>query len=86
MLFPNDNKLGPGKEIPVGGEFKKFVDASIEKQWQSIRSRWVNQVLGIDRSGIQELNEVITKDKRCNRLLVIRILDCLLAQTSTKGA
>lgn len=86
MLFPNDNKLGPGKEIPVGGEFRKFVDASIEKQWQSIRSRWVNQVLGIDRSGIQELNEVLIKDKRCNKLLVIRILDCLLAQTNTEAA
>lgn len=80
-VFPNDNKLGPGKDIPVGKEYEEFVSASIEKQWRLVNSLGLNSVLGIDRAQIEELNEMIGRDKRCNKLLVFRIIDCLLAHT-----
>lgn len=82
MLFPNDNKLGSGRVIPVDEEYNKFIEASIEKQAHAIESSLLNTILSVDRSEIRELNEIITRDKRCNKLIIMKILDCLMAQTS----
>ena len=82
VLFPNDNRMGPGKVPPTEEEFellKKQCEESISRV--CIRHR-LYQLLGITDDDISAFVKAICWDKYMNRFILHRLLDCVIAHIS----
>lgn len=82
VLFPNDNKMGPGKVPPTEEEFellKKQCEESISRV--CIKHR-LYQLLGITDDDISAFVKAICWDKYMNRFILHRLLDCVIAHIS----
>ncbi|AQZ17310.1 YDR179W-A [Zygosaccharomyces parabailii] len=80
LLFPNDSEMGPSANIAVGAEFEALKIEARDKLWQVIQSKYLDLLLGTTQGDVNEWIEILSKDKRCNKLFCFRIINCLLAQ------
>ena len=80
LLFPNDDLMGPRTVIPIGEEYNKFKFECSEKLWKVIQLKKLDSILGITEEDIVSCIDMIClHDKRCNKILILRILDCITA-------
>lgn len=85
MLFPNDNNMGPRTIIPVGQEFRALKLDTQNKLWQAIKEKNLNILLGISEDDTRVFIEMICQeDKRCNKILILQIIDCIMAHLVQK--
>lgn len=85
-LFPGDNKMGAGRVVPVGAEFEAFKGACVEHLWQAVSSSGIECVFAVNHNDVEEFIEIICKDKKCNQILIFKIVDCMLAHTNSMPA
>ncbi|QHS72387.1 Nvj3p SPAR_D03860 [Saccharomyces paradoxus] len=79
-LFPNDNMMGPPKVVPKGDALLEFREECISNLWDVCMTYKLGRILAIERSDIADLIICISKNKDCNKLLLYRIIDCVIAQ------
>lgn len=79
-LFPNDNMMGPPRVLPVGDAFLEFREECISNLWDICMTYKLDHILAIKRSDIADLIICISKNRDCNKLLIYRIIDCVIAQ------
>lgn len=84
-LFPNDNLMGPRSIIPTGIEFENFKNNTVNEIWQVCNVYRANILLSISKEDIESMIDSICIEKRCNRLLMFRIIDCMLAHLSKES-
>lgn len=78
-LFPNDNNMGPRTLIPTGVDFEKFKSARVEELWDACQLYKTSLLLNITKSDVRDFIDAICINKECNKLLLFRMIDCLLA-------
>lgn len=78
-LFPHDTEMGPGTEIPTGETLEASKLEARAKLWKFIQSKRIHLFLGTTQDDVHQWIEILSKDKRCNKLLCFRIFDCVLA-------
>lgn len=81
MIFPHDNKMGSGTIIPTGEAFERIKSEFKLEVWHTLQRHRMDVLLNVTESDIEEWTNIICQDKRCNKLLVFRILDCIMAYT-----
>ncbi|CAI4058415.1 Nvj3p SKDI_04G4010 [Saccharomyces kudriavzevii IFO 1802] len=79
-LFPNDNMMGPPKVIPTGDAFLKFGEECTSNLWGVCTTYKLDKMLAIKKSDITDLVICLSKNRDCNKLLLYRIIDCVVAQ------
>lgn len=80
LLFPNDNLMGPKTIVPTGEEFKKFKLQCINNLIKVIRLKKLDSTLGITENDIKIfIDMVCQEDTKINKILLFRIIDCLIA-------
>lgn len=83
MLFPNDNRLGPATIILTGEAFEKLKVECSDSLWAVIKLYRIDLWLGLKKCDTKEWVDVLCKDKRCNKVLIFKMLDCTLAHLLT---
>ncbi|SMN19855.1 similar to Saccharomyces cerevisiae YDR179W-A Putative protein of unknown function [Maudiozyma saulgeensis] len=78
-LFPNDNFMGPRTVIPTGVHFEEFKNDRIEELWQVCTIYKASLVLNITKDDVKTFIDSICISKECNKLLMFRLIDCMLA-------
>ena len=79
-MFPNDNMMGPPKEVPIGDAFLEFREECICNLWDVCKTYKLARTLAIERSDIADLVICLSKNRDCNKLLLYKIIDCVVAQ------
>lgn len=80
LLFPNDDLMGPRTVIPTGEDFINFKLQSVNKLWKVIQQKRLDTLLGITEDDIiSSIDMICQQDKRCNKILFLRVFDCVAA-------
>ncbi|CAB4253938.1 similar to Saccharomyces cerevisiae YDR179W-A Putative protein of unknown function [Maudiozyma barnettii] len=78
-LFPHDNLMGPRTAIPTGGDFEVFKNEIIEELWEVCKIFKGTLILNITKEDIRDFVNSICVSKECNKILMFRLADCILA-------
>lgn len=81
MIFPHDNKMGAGTIIPTGEAFEKIKLEFRLELWDALQWHRMDIFLNVTKSDVEEWTNILCQDKRCNKLLIFKILDCIMAYT-----
>lgn len=79
MLFPQDTEMGPATQIPTGEALERVKSEACDTLWKFLQIRHMDRLSGTTQDDVHLWIEILSRDKRCNKLLCFRIIDCLLA-------
>lgn len=87
LLFPNDDLMGPRTIIPTGEDFINFKLQSVNKLWKVIQLKRMDIILGITEYDIiSSVDMICQQDIRCNKMLILRIFDCVAAHLTQNNS
>lgn len=80
LLFPTDTILGPRRIIPTTEEeLEPIKVTTIGNMWEVCQLYRMDTLLGLEKVDMENFIETCCLEKRCNKILVWQILECLLA-------
>ena len=75
LVFPNDNKMGPGKDPPSLEEYNMLKRDCSELIFKVCQKKHYDKILGITKSDCCSFIDSITRDRNMNKFIVQRVIE-----------